>query len=200
MRAHEAAQLWREKQLEYTFRRGLMRRYVDFDACTAQALKYVSAQLGIPLGEADERVLLGGYLRLPAFPDVRPGLEGLRSSGHKLVALTNGTEGSVRRLLENNRLDGYFEAILSADRLGTFKPDPAVYSLLSQVMDAHHTQALLVSGNPFDVIGAKAFGLGAAWLRRDPHKIFDPWEYPPDLVVRTLEELCGELRRTGLLV
>ena len=176
MRAPDAAQLWREKQLEYTFRRGLMRRYVDFDVCTVQALRYVSAQLGVPLDEGDERALLDGYLRLPPFPDVRPGLEGLRDSGHRLVALTNGTEDSVRSLLENAGIQMYFEAILSADRIGTFKPDPAVYSLLGEIMDTRSTQALLVSGNPFDVIGAKACGLKAAWLRRDPQRIFDSWE------------------------
>ena len=62
-----AAQLWREKQLEFTFRRALMRRYVDFDVCTAQALSSVSAQLGVPLAEDSRAVLLAAYLRLPSF-------------------------------------------------------------------------------------------------------------------------------------
>ena len=194
-RAQAAAQLWREKQLEYTFRRALMRQYADFDACTAQALRYVSQQLGVRLDEADERALLESYLRLPAFPDVRAGLATLKQAGHRLVALTNGTERSVRSLLQNAGIGEYFEEILSADQIETFKPDPAVYALLKRAVDAQHTPAWLVSGNPFDVIGAKACGLKAVWLRRDPQRIFDPWEFAPDVVVRTLEELCGELQR-----
>jgi 2-haloacid dehalogenase len=194
-RAQAAAQLWREKQLEFTFRRALMRQYADFDACTAQALRYVSAQLGVRLDEADERALLESYLHLPTFPDVRAGLEGLRQAGHQLVALTNGTERSVRTLLQNAGIAEYFDEILSADQIETFKPDPAVYALLKRAANAQHTPAWLVSGNPFDVIGAKACGLKAAWLRRDPEKIFDPWEFSPDVVVRTLQELCGELQR-----
>jgi 2-haloacid dehalogenase len=170
-----------------------MRQYADFDACTAQALRYVGAQLGTPLDEAAERALLQAYLRLPTFPDVRPGLENLRRAGHRLVALTNGTERSVRGLLENAGIDGYFEAILSADRIETFKPDPAVYALLKEVTDAYPAKACLVSGNPFDVMGAKACGLTTAWLRRDPERIFDPWEFSPDVVIPTLEALCDAL-------
>ena len=193
-RAQAAAQLWREKQLEYTFRRALMRQYVDFDACTAQALSFVSAQLGAPLEKDDQRALLESYLHLPTFRDVRSGLDRLRDAGHKLVALTNGVERSVRRLLQHAGIDGYFEAVLSADQISTFKPDPAVYALLEQVTDVYPSGTWLVSGNPFDLIGAKACGVKVAWLRRDPAKIFDPWEFTPDLTVQTLDELSGKLQ------
>jgi 2-haloacid dehalogenase len=186
--------LWREKQLEYTFRRALMRQYVDFDACTAQALRFVSAQLGAPLEKDDERSLLDSYLHLPAFSDVKSGLDRLRDAGHRLVALTNGVERSVRSLLEHAGIDGYFETVLSADQIATFKPDPAVYALLKRVTDVYPSETWLVSGNPFDVIGAKACGLKVAWLWRDPAKVFDPWGFMPDLVVRSLDELSGALQ------
>jgi 2-haloacid dehalogenase len=186
--------LWREKQLEYTFRRALMHQYVDFDVCTAQALRFVSAQLGAPLEKDDERALLEAYLHMPTFSDVRSGLDRLRDAGHNLVALTNGVERTVRSLLEHAGIARYFEAVLSADQIATFKPDPAVYGLLKQVTDFYPSEAWLVSGNPFDVIGAKACGLKVAWLRRDPEKIFDPWEFTPDLVVQNLDELSGALQ------
>jgi len=191
-RAESAALLWREKQLEYTFRRALMRRYVDFDTCTLQALRYVSAAFGVSLGEAEERALLEAYLHLPAYVDVRYGLTMLKRAGYRLLAITNGTERSVRTVLQNAGLSGYLETILSVERIATFKPDPAVYALLQTFNDEGPTW--LVSGNPFDVIGAKAAGLRVAWLRRDPQRIFDPWEFSPDVVVRNLEELCGKLQ------
>ena len=195
--APAAAHLWREKQLEFTFRRSLMRRYVDFDECTAQALRYVSAQLNCPLDAASESALLQAYLRLPPFPDVRAGLESLRRAGHKPVALTNGTQRSVSALLANAGIDTYFEAILTADRVKTFKPDPAVYAILKEMTDAYPSQACLVSANPFDVIGAKACGLKTVWLRRDPERIFDPWELSPDEMIATLAELPDALQRDG---
>jgi 2-haloacid dehalogenase len=190
-RAQSAAQLWREKQLEFTFRRALMRRYQDFDTCTLQALRYVSAALNVTLDPSEEHALLDAYLHLPAFTDARDGLAMLKRAGYRLVALTNGTERSARTVLQNAGLGEYLEAVLSVDRIATFKPDPAVYAL---VQTLHGKEpAWLVSGNPFDVIGAKASGLKAAWLRRDPQRIFDPWEFAPDVVVRNLEELCEKL-------
>ena len=196
-RAQVAAQLWREKQLEYTFRRALMRKYADFDVCTLQALRYVSASLSVTLDEAEEHALLEAYLHLPAFTDVRDGLAMLRRAGYRLVALTNGTERSVRALLENAALGEYLEAVLSVERVRSFKPDPAVYALLDTVRGARDAPPWLVSGNPFDVIGAKGCGMKAAWLRRDPQRMFDPWELSADIVARDLEELCELLPLEG---
>jgi 2-haloacid dehalogenase len=192
-RAQAAAQLWREKQLEYTFRRALMRKYADFDLCTLQALRYVSASLGVSLDEAEEHALLEAYVHLPAFSDVRDGLAMLQRAGHRLVALTNGTRQSARRLLENAGIGEYLEDVLSAEPIATFKPDPAVYALLDKLTAGRAEPPWLVSGNPFDVIGAKGAGLRAAWLRRDPQRVFDPWEFSPDVVVGNLEELCQKL-------
>jgi 2-haloacid dehalogenase len=195
--ASSVARLWREKTIEYSFRRALMSKYADFDECTAQALHHVSMQLGVKLDESDERALLDSYLRLPAFPDVKSGLETLRRVECKIVALTNGTERSVHTLLQYAGVSDYFSMILSAATIRTFKPDPAVYALLQRVGDIPRDQCWLVSANPFDVIGAKAHGLKAAWVRRDPTTVFDPWEFSPDVVVGTLTELSGELESIG---
>jgi 2-haloacid dehalogenase len=191
-RAELAAQLWRDKQIELTFRRALMRKYTNFDVCTADALKYVSEQLCADLEENNRRSLLDAYLRLPAFTDVKSGLETLKKIGSRLIALTNGTEHSVRVLLQRAGISSYFEAIVSVDQIRTFKPDPAVYELVRHT--AGDQIAWLVSSNPFDVAGAKACGLKAAWVRRNPSRTFDMDEFSPDLVVGSLMELCEALR------
>jgi 2-haloacid dehalogenase len=170
-----------------------MRKYADFDVCTLQALHYVSSALGVALDEAEENALLDAYLHLPAFTDVPGGLAMLKRAGYRLVALTNGTLRSARAVLENAGISDYLEAVLSVESIATFKPDPAVYALLEKSTVATAEAAWLVSGNPFDVIGAKAAGLRAAWLRRDPQRVFDPWEFSPDVVVANLEELCERL-------
>jgi 2-haloacid dehalogenase len=193
--AKEAALLWRGKQIEFSFRRGLMQKYVSFDVCTAQALTYVSEHIGVPLGENVRRALLDAYLHLPAYPDVKPAFESLTNAGYTLMAATNGTERSVRVLLRHAELFRYFQTIFSVDSIQTFKPNPAVYEQLVHAANTSKKEIWFVSGNPWDVIGAKACGLKSVWLRRDAARIFDPWEFSPDLIVTSLEMLCDELAR-----
>jgi 2-haloacid dehalogenase len=191
--AKEATGLWRSKQLEYAFRRALMRKYESFDVCTAQALRFVSRHLGVSLDEETLRNLLQQYLRLPAYPDVSIALEQLEARGFKIVACSNGTEQAVRGLLERSGVLARFSGIVSVDPIRTFKPDPAVYEYLAAQAQAQKESVCLISSNPFDVIGAKACGLRTAWVQRDPQSIFDPWEFEPDLVVHGLEELSAKL-------
>jgi 2-haloacid dehalogenase len=191
--AKEATELWRGKQLEYSFRRALMKKYENFDACTEQALRFVSRQLDVPIEEETLRNLLEQYLRLPVYPDVPAALEQLEARGFKIVACSNGTEQAVRGLLERAGVLERFSAIVSVDPIRTFKPDPAVYEHLAAQVRAKKEMVCLISSNPFDVIGAKACGLRTAWVQRDPKKIFDPWEFEPDLHVHGLEQLSAEL-------
>src|SRR6185437_15964405 len=108
-------------------------------------------------------------------------------------ACSNGTEKSVRGLLERASILEMFEEIVSADDVRTFKPDPAVYQYLIERVKAPKESVWLVSSNPFDVTGAKACGLRAAWLRRDSIRTFDPWEFAPDAVFGGLEELAAKI-------
>jgi 2-haloacid dehalogenase len=192
-RAREAAELWRSKQLEYSFRRALMKMYRSFDVCTAQALDLVCEQMGISVPEGEKTQLLAEYLRLPAYPDVPRALEALAARGFDMVPCTNGTESSVRKLLEHAGVLSRFSRIVTVDSIRTFKPDPAVYEHLAAAVRAPREAIWLISSNPFDVIGAKAFGLRAAWVRRDPRRAFDPWELQPDLVVHDLVEFAAKI-------
>src|SRR5215210_3735748 len=88
--------LWREKQIEYTFRRALMRRYEDFGVCTRQALVHTANVLGVNLSEEEEEKLLEEYQNLRPFPDVIPGLEAMKAKGHTLVAFSNGVDSTPR--------------------------------------------------------------------------------------------------------
>jgi len=186
--------LWRQKQLEYSFRRGLMRCYEDFDTCTEQALSFAAKTYKVELPEAARRQLLTDYLSLPAFPDVLPALEALKASGCRLVAFSNGVESSLRTLLGRPGVLPYFEAVVSVDDVKTYKPSPDVYAYLVHRGGCSPDDTWLVSSNPFDVIGAKAAHLKAAWVRRNPDAVFDPWEFEPDVVVGNLMELTTVLK------
>jgi len=190
------AQCWRDKQVEYSFRRGLMQRYAPFSTCVREAFDYSCARFACS-PPADERAaLLGAYDRLPAFPEAAASLADLHSSGFALYAFSNGTRNVVAALLAAAGLDGCFRDIVSVDEVGSFKPDPAVYRHFLIRSGAEAGAAWLVSGNPLDVIGAIAAGLKGLWVRRSVDQVFDPWGLEPTLTVASLAEVGAGIGRT----
>lgn len=192
-RADRMSELWRQKQIEYALRRGLMRDYRDFGVCTKQALRYAAEAMGVELPESEEWRLLEEYQNLRAFDDVAPGIEAMKSAGHRMVAFSNGVEATARTLLERAGVLPHLDGVVSVDDLGTFKPDPKVYHYLAQRLESPRDATWLVSSNAWDVIGAKNAGLKAAWIKRSPDAVFDPWEVEPDLVAADLRELAPKL-------
>lgn len=187
--ADSFGRLWHEKKVEYAFRRGLMRQYRDFEICTRQALGYCLAVYEIELSDDAQDKLMGKFSQFAAFPDVIDGLAKLARSGHSLAAFSNGTSDSLHELLGNAGILSELHHVVSVDEVASFKPDPNVYQHLVEKTRATVESCWLVSSNPWDVIGAKAAGLKTAWIQRAPEKVFDPWEYQPDLVVSNLIEL-----------
>ncbi len=188
-KAEEFSRVWREKQLEYSFRRGLMRSYETFGVCTSQALDYTSAYLDAGLTTDQKAALLAEYRGLPAFDDVKESLVGLKSDGHSLYAFSNGTADAVETLLVTADIRDLFDGVISVDDRQTFKPNPDVYEHLLKSTAASAGDAWLVSSNPFDVIGAVSYGLRSAWVRRSNKSIFDPWGIDPTLTITSLREL-----------
>ncbi len=191
--AGEFSRLWRAKQLEYAFRRGLMQSYLDFDQCTRQALDYCCAAWNANLSMDDRQALMDSYRMLPAFADVADGLAAVNEQGHRLYAFSNGRRDAVESLLRHAGIDGYFRAVVSVDDIKSYKPDPAVYRHFLLRSGALEGDAWLVSSNPFDVIGALSAGMHAAWVRRSAEAVFDPWELQPTATIGGLSELAAVL-------
>ncbi|WP_303289801.1 haloacid dehalogenase type II [Marinobacter sp. SS5-14b] len=186
--ADRVAALWREKQLEFSFRKGLMRVYEDFGTCTRQALRYAMATHKLTLTKAREDELMTAYLSLPAFPDALPALQALK--GHyPLYAFSNGSYPALEKVLGHNQLLEQFNGLVSVDDLKTFKPDPAVYTYARRATGAWDNPLCLVSSNAWDVIGARAAGLKAIWVQRDANKVFEDWGIEPTAVINSLSEL-----------
>ncbi|MFC1519432.1 haloacid dehalogenase type II [Pseudomonadota bacterium] len=177
---------WREKQLEYSFRRGLMKNYVPFSECTREALDYSCLYYQIDLTQAQKHTLLESYKTLPAFEDVQQGLLNLKAKGYRLFAFSNGTEAAVNHLLHTAGIIDLFAAIVSADEIKTFKPNPEIYQHFLHVSDSLASDTWLISSNPFDVTGAISAGLKAAWVQRSATAIFDPWEIQPNVIATDL--------------
>lgn len=187
------SQSWRDKQLEYSFRRGLMGDYQHFGVCTRDALEYTCRVYQIDLSDQDKDSLLACYRSLPVFADVVSSINALKAEGHALYAFSNGHPEAVSGLLGHAGIEQLFIDIISVDELETFKPAPAVYQLFLERTQSDPEETWLISSNPFDVIGAVNVGMKAAWVQRSPEAVFDPWGVEPDLVVSELTDLSGRL-------
>jgi 2-haloacid dehalogenase len=183
------AQAWRDKQLEYSFRRGLMRDYRDFPTCTREALVYTDLRLRTGLSAAARDALMAKYLALPAYPDAQPALASLKAAGRRVYAFSNGRPDDLATLLRAAGLDTLLDGIVSVHAVASFKPDPAVYRHFIDSTGSVTGDTWLVSGNPFDVLGAQGAGWRAAWVKRDATAIFDPWGVEPSLTIKDLREL-----------
>jgi len=190
--ATEFSLVWREKQLEYAFRKALMKRYEPFTVCTQQALEYTCARFKVSLTAEQKQTLLEGYKILPAFDDVKAGLEQLTAAGHRLYAFSNGDKKTVDILLDHAGIKTFFLDLISVNEVHSFKPDPMVYDYFLQKTGATNSEAWLISSNPFDIIGASAVGMNSAWIQRSLETVFDPWDIQPSLIVNNLVALSNK--------
>jgi len=184
---------WRDKQLEYSFRKGLMQNYETFAVCTSQALDYTCSYYRAHLSDDQKMELLSLYRVLPAFADVKEGLTRLKAAGFMLYAFSNGAADALEVLLNNAGIRDFFIGVVSVDDIKSFKPNPAVYSHFLRKSKATGGSAWLISSNPFDVIGAISAGMKSAWVRRSPEAVFDPWGIVPTITVTNLLQLKEEL-------
>ena len=189
-KARAFALMWRDKQLEYSFRRSLMNRYEPFYQCTSDALTFCIAALDVAISTEQRDSLIERYLNLPVYGDVVDSLEALsqRNDIH-IYALSNGPRSDVEKLFEGAAIEHYFEDIVSADEVRKYKPDPAVYQHFLDRSGAGKRDSWLISSNAFDVIGAGSFGMNTVWVKRTELQHMDPWGEQPTHTVRSLSEL-----------
>ncbi len=192
-KAKEFSQTWREKQLEYSFRRGLMQNYENFAVCTSHALDFTCKYYNVSLTKEQKYELLDSYRTLPAFKDVEDGLARLKAADFHLYAFSNGTADAVETLLAAAGIRDFFLEVVSVDDIKSFKPDPAVYNHFLSQSGASGSNAWLISSNPFDVIGAISAGMRSAWVQRSKEAIFDPWGIEPTITVKNLRELYDKI-------
>jgi 2-haloacid dehalogenase len=157
-------QIWRIKQLEYTWLRSLMRRYQDFSAITRDSLVYTLRVLGLEHDSGVFARIMDKYLHLDLYPDATSALTAMRD--RKLAILSNGSSDMLDTLVRNSGLNRLLDATISVDTRKMFKPAPDAYSLIEAVLGVPPAEVLFVSSNPWDACGAKAFGLNVAWIER----------------------------------
>ncbi len=181
------AELWRNKQLQYTWLRGLTGRHADFWQVTGEALDYAMASEGLADDRLRER-LMNRYLSISAYPEVSAMLDQLRSAGMKLAILSNGTPHMLASAVGNAHLGGYFDAVLSVEEVGVFKPHPRVYGLAPIRLGVSAPHICYISSNGWDAWSAKAFGFEVIWCNRF-HQAAEHIPEEPDLEIGDLSAL-----------
>ena len=157
-------QIWRIKQVEYSWLRSLMRRYQDFSTVTRDSLSYTLRCLGLQSDRSDFERIMDKYLHLDLYPDAAATLSRLK--GRKLAILSNGSPAMLDALVRNSGLDRILHATISVDAKKIFKPSPDAYTLIEETLHVPPSEVLFISSNPWDACGAKAFGLNVAWIER----------------------------------
>jgi 2-haloacid dehalogenase len=155
-------QIWRIKQLEYTWLRSLMRRYEDFSVVTRESLSYTLKVLGLKHDALVFERIMEKYLHLDLYPDAAAMLAAMQD--RKLAILSNGSPAMLGALVQSSGL--VLDATISVDAQKIFKPSPEAYALIESTLGVAPADVLFVSSNPWDACGAKAFGLKVAWIER----------------------------------
>ncbi|MEQ1515379.1 MAG: haloacid dehalogenase type II [Usitatibacteraceae bacterium] len=160
------SQLWRSKQLEYSWLRSLMGRHVDFNQVTRDGLRYACEALALPFSESALAQLERAYRTRAPFDDAAPTLEKCRRErpAVKLAILSNGATEMLNAVVAHSKLDSLLDAVLSVDAVGIFKPDPRVYQLACDRLGLPGNEIGFVSSNGWDAAGAKAFGFTTFWI------------------------------------
>lgn len=185
-RGAQLSQLWRTKQLEYTWLRSLMQRHEPFERVTEAALRYACGALGLAFDAGHHRRLMDAYLHLDPFPEVRDALAAL--GGIRLAILSNGSPAMLAPVVANAGLADAIRDVLSVEDVGVFKPDPRVYRLAVERLGVPTESIGFVSSNCWDALGAKSYGFRVFWVNRGGLPV-DGLGCTPDHVVTSLADL-----------
>lgn len=186
------SQLWRTKQLEYSWLLSLMGRYEDFWHVTERALHFACRVLQLPDDSAQQARLMDAYLHLTPYAEVQQALAQL--THYPLAILSNGSPRMLAAAVANANLQETFAHIISVDEIGIYKPSPQVYQLAVEKFGAEPAAIGFVSSNSFDIIGATAFGFRTFWVNRVINPL-DDLGFIPDMVVGKLTDLVDILEQ-----
>ena len=191
--SEQVSNIWRTKQLEYTWLRSLMKKHADFWQVTQDALDYALAVFNIK-DKQSRKDLINAYLRLECYPEVPDTLAKLKDSGQQIAILSNGSPAMLEAVVKSSGLEDLVQIILSVEMVGIFKPDPAVYQLAVDQLGVTAAEIVFMSSNAWDAVGATAFGLRVAWINRFAQRP-ERLPFQPDIEIKTLDQLPGLLSR-----
>ena len=185
--ADQVSNIWRTKQLEYTWLRSLMKKHADFWQITRDGLDYALDASNIKDQQLRDN-LIEAYLHLKCYPEVAETLAKLREDGRHIAILSNGSPAMLEAVVKSSGLEDLIHTVLSVEMVGVFKPDPAVYQLAVDHLGVAAPEIVFLSSNSWDAVGATAFGLKVAWINRFAQRP-ERMPFQPEAEIKTLAEL-----------
>lgn len=164
-KAGAVSELWRQKQLEYTWLRSLMGAHADFSQVTSDSLTFALAAFGVEDAALHEN-LMGLYLSLDAYEEAGATLDALKEAGLATAILSNGSPSMLEAAVRSAGLQDRLDAVLSVEDVGIYKPDARVYRLAVDRLGVSAEQICFLSSNGWDAKGAAHFGFKVAWINR----------------------------------
>ncbi len=186
------SQLWRERSLAYAMVGNAIEEYDSFYEMNRAALRYALDFVGSEVGEDDRETILSTYDELAVFEDAVPGMERLREMGYDLYVVSNGSEEMLETLVDHVGIGDLIEGTVSADEVGTFKPEPALYRHAASEIGAPIEEITFVAAGWWDVPGAIHAGMQGVWIDRQ-NTNWGPYETEPALTIETFHDLADEL-------
>ncbi|HQY29189.1 MAG TPA: haloacid dehalogenase type II [Burkholderiaceae bacterium] len=193
-RGDALSQLWRQKQLEYSWLRAMSRRYKPFWDITRDALRFAAARLALPLAPGLEVRLMNQYASLSAFPENLPALRELKAAGLPLGILSNGNREMIEVSVRSAGMTGLFEHLLSSQSVETFKTTDDIYALAPAAFGCRACEILFVSSNCWDAIGARWYGYTSFWINRVGAPL-EQLDTEPDYTGSLLTDVVAVARR-----
>ena len=181
----QLAAAWRQRQLSYSWLRTTMQRYTDFWTITQNALDVTMAEMGIEEPAMREK-LLSLYTTLTAYDEVPEVLRNLDARGEGTGVLSNGAPAMLDSALSAAGIAASLDQVLSVDSLQLYKPDPAVYALVTDAFGCAASDVTFYSSNNWDVAGAGSFGFKTVWVNRGGK----PWDDLPEPPVHQVTSLA----------
>ncbi len=191
-RGKTISQTVRQKQLEFAMTRDIMGKYTNFELLTRNAIEFALKKSGIKRTDTAVEKLFSKFLSLRTFKDVLPALNDLDELNTRVAILSNGTQSMLDKLIEKAGLSLLSEDVISIDEAKAYKPNPKAYRHGMNELEIFEKEKILyVSGNSWDVAGAKAFGFKVGWVNRTKQPLFDEgfYEFRPDFEFSSLAQI-----------
>jgi 2-haloacid dehalogenase len=178
------SEIWRMKQLEYSWVLSLAERYEPFWLLTERALDHAFARCP-GVNRAVRADLLAAYRTLAPYPEAPAVLERLAARSLRTAILSNGDPGMLVDAVASAGIAGRVDVVLSVDSVKVFKTSPRAYELVLTALGVRPGEVVFVSSNRWDVAGAAAFGFRPVWVNRtglpDEYPGLEPVAVIPDL-------------------
>ena len=184
--------IWREKQISYTWLLNITNSYYDFLTVTKNSLKYAIDYVDLNIDQKTFEKLVNFYLKIEPYHEIKNVLTKLKKLHYNNIILTNGTNFMINEAVKNSKLENLIDDIISVDDIKSYKPDPEVYKFACKKLNCDTKEIIFLSSNSWDIYGALNYGFDSIWVNRKSVPI-ENLPLKPNKIITNLDEIFEHL-------